>query len=174
MNMQWMLLRNLKYHFNIWTFNINRQKYIILFIIIILVIKLRTFYIFKINDNKAKVYHKNTKLLYQILESINNIDSNDISFAFNLFKEIVSPYNKNNINEYIYNNYKKDISYVINKNTYIIDNNEFTKIIVNKSNIKVITNKNNPIIFKYFKNYINNLFVCDFKNKDYFWLELLN
>ena len=51
--------------------------------------------------------------------------------------------------------------------------NETTKLIVNNSHIKLKTNSPYPTFFKNLKN-INNLFVCDFINSDYFFLRNLN
>ena len=44
---------------------------------------------------------------------------------------------------------------------------------INNYNIKLKTENNYSVFFKYLNRYNNNLFVCDFENKDYFWLSIL-
>ena len=48
---------------------------------------------------------------------------------------------------------------------------EYAKLSIKNANIKIKTNINFPIFLKTIYNYTDNIFICDFVNKDYFWLD---
>ena len=59
-----------------------------------------------------------------------------------------------------------------NKHLYIsMKSNEKTLIELNYSCIIMLTNKNFSRLFKVFNYYSKRIFVCDFENQDYFWLD---
>ena len=51
--------------------------------------------------------------------------------------------------------------------------NEKTKLIINKKFLVIRSNEEIPVFFKDIEENEKNLFVCDFLNRDYFWLEKL-
>ena len=86
--------------------------------------------------------------------------------VYNKFCNIIS---KNVILNYIKNkfeyiNYSKKI---IRLNSVL----EKTYIQVNYSSIIILTNVNSPYIFKILNIYNKKIFVCDFNNRDYFFLK---
>ena len=44
-------------------------------------------------------------------------------------------------------------------------------MVITNSNLKIKSNINNPIFLNDINNFYDNIFVCDFLNKDYFWLD---
>ena len=79
-------------------------------------------------------------------------------------------FSKTKINSEIYRRYCYDDNYYKTLNKHILDNGvEKTKLTVYNTYIKVKTNKNLTEFFKVIEKE-GNVFVCDFINKDYFWL----
>ena len=106
---------------------------------------MRTYYIFKINKYFAYVYKK---------------------FAIE--------FNKLAINEYIYKINKTNKNYHRDNNIHILNNDKYNKLTVNSTCIILKTNDIYSVFLNDLNSYLDNVFICDFKNKDYFWLETVN
>ena len=131
---------------------------------------MRVYYIFKINDTFSNLYYNKTFYLYKMLEQISKTSQNDFIISYRLFEQMALPFSKSEINNRIYNRYYFDDSYCKTLNHHFLNNNEEkTKLTVYNTYIKIKTNKNMTSFFKCL-NYDSNIFVCDFINKDYFWL----
>ncbi len=133
---------------------------------------MRTYYLFEIKENIIKNYKNNYDELFQLLESIYKLKEDDLILGYNIFNKIVNPIDKDNFNNYIKNKNISSENYICYDYTHIINdfyNDESTKLIINNSHIKIKTNKNAPSFFYNIRNF-DNIFVCDFYNKDYFLL----
>lgn len=131
---------------------------------------MRTYYVFKINDSFSKLYYNKTYYLYKMLEQISLSSKNDFIISYRLFEQMAVPFDKTNINSKIYRRYAFDVNYKKTLNIHVLDNGvEKTRLTVYNTYIKIKTNKN---ITEFFKVLITqeNIFICDFNNKDYFWL----
>ncbi len=136
---------------------------------------MRTFYIFNINKNFYNLMKNNPYHLFKTMEDIHNFDTNDISLAYDLFLQIVAPFNKSKINNEIFNECKDNDFYSKFHNVHRIQNKyipEDSCLIVNKAFLILESNILKPSFLAELK-HMKNLFVCDFKNKDYFWLNEL-
>lgn len=132
---------------------------------------MRVYYLFKINDSFSKLYFNKTYYLYKMLEQISVSSKNDFIISYRLFEQIATPFNKSKINSDIYKEYENNKDYIKILNKHILDGNvEKTKLTVYNTYIKIKTNKNITDFFKVLKDE-KNMFVCDFNNKDYFWLD---
>ncbi len=134
---------------------------------------MRTFYLFQIKDGVLKNYKNNYEELYTLLESIHYLKTEDIVLGFNIFDKIVTPMDKENVNDYVKKMNLSKESYICYNYTHTINDfyfDETTKMVINNSHIKIKTNKNVPSFFFNIKAF-NNIFVCDFINHDYFLLE---
>ena len=134
---------------------------------------MRTFYLFQIKEGVLKNYKNNYEELYNLLESIHYLKTEDIVLGFNIFDKIVSPMDKENVNDYIRKKNLDKESYICYNYTHTINDfyfNETSKMVINNSHIKIKTNKNVPSFFYNIRTF-NNIFVCDFINHDYFLLE---
>ena len=134
---------------------------------------MRTFYLFQIKDGVLKNYKNNYEELYILLESIHYLKTEDIVLGFNIFDKIVTPMDKENVNDYVKKMNLSKESYICYNYTHTINDfyfDETTKMVINNSHIKIKTNKNVPSFFFNIKAF-NNIFVCDFINHDYFLLE---
>ncbi len=131
---------------------------------------MRVYYLFKINDSFSKLYYNKTYYLYKMLEQISNPSRNDFIISYRLFEQMAVPFSKTKINSELYRSYAYDNSYYKTLNKHILNNGvEKTKLTVYNTYIKVKTNKNITEFFKIIEKE-ENVFVCDFLNKDYFWL----
>ncbi|MEE0699261.1 MAG: sporulation inhibitor of replication protein SirA [Bacilli bacterium] len=131
---------------------------------------MRVYYLFKINDSFSKLYYNKTYYLYKMLEQISLSSKNDFIISYRLFEQMAVPYNKTEINSNIYRTFSEDNNYVKTLNKHVLDDGvEKTKLTVYNTYIKIKTNKNITPFFKVLSKEAN-VFVCDFNNKDYFWL----
>ena len=132
---------------------------------------MRTFYIYNVNDYFCSVYDKYPYKLYKMLEDAylsNRYNKKNTSL---IYEQIITNYNKLFINNYIFANNKFDIYYYNKDNIHLISNRcEYTKMVVTLYCIKLKSNINYPKFFDNICNYSDNIFICDFVNKDYFWL----
>ena len=132
---------------------------------------MRKYYLFIIKKEFYELYLKNIETLYFILENIYYLNKNDFSFGFSIYKQLCEPFNKNVLINYFNNKNKRYIKKFNNK--FFINDvyaGEKSCIQINKSCIVIKTKQNLPYALKIFKWYNNYIFVCDFENKDYFWL----
>ena len=132
---------------------------------------MRVYYLFKINDSFSNLYLNRTYYLYKMLEQISKSSKNDFIISYRLFEQMANPFNKNKINAMIYKKYENNLYYQKTLNKHVLDNVfEKTKLTVYNTYIKIRTNKNITEFFNVLQNEAN-IFVCDFNNKDYFWLD---
>lgn len=131
---------------------------------------MRVYYLFKINDYFSKLYFNKTYYLYKTLEQISLSSKNDFIISYRLFEQMALPYNKSQMNSNLFKKFYDDSNYTktLNKHVYC-DGVEDTKLTVYNTYIKIKSNKNITKFFKVLEKE-ENIFVCDFKNKDYFWL----
>ena len=136
---------------------------------------MRTFYIFNINKNFYNLMKKNTYHLFKTMKDIHSFDTSDVSVAYDLFMQIVSPFDKSKINNLIFNECKNNDFYSKFHNIHRIQNKyipEDSCLIVSSAFLLLESNVSKPAFLTEL-NCFQNLFVCDFKNKDYFWLNEL-
>ena len=134
---------------------------------------MRTFYLFKINKEFITLSEKRPYNLYKTMEDIYNLKEDELNIGYTMFRQIISPFDKEKMNNYIFHNYKDDDHYTKYNNNHMINNfytDEQSKLVVNKTFLMLKTTKVKPTFFDDLKN-DTAIFVCDFKNKDYFWLE---
>jgi len=120
------------------------------------------------------MYKNNPFKMYKIFEEIYYSKDYDNIKTFRVMEEVALPFNKIMLNEYIYYEYKLKYGYKRKDNIHILNTDEKTTLRINNYNIKIETDSNYSIFFDDIKSYNTNLFVCDFDNKDYFWLSKLN
>lgn len=130
---------------------------------------MKTFYIFKINKNYLSLVKTVPENMYMLFKSINNHKKEDIVVAYDLFREISLPINRDFFNEYIYMKLRYNESYTKYRNVHMYNdylNDEISKMSINNSHIKIKSNKEDNIFVSNLMN-VDNLFMCDF-NSDYY------
>ena len=110
--------------------------------------------------------------LYKTIEGMYYIDSFNMGTSFKIYDEIFASFDPSYLNKRIYNLFKNNRYYKYYDKKHIIYNRykpEESILKVYNSHMVLKSNVINPTLLL---NYLmtDNLFVCDFKNKDYFWL----
>ena len=134
---------------------------------------MRKFYIFNINKEFRNETKIDSYVLFKVFEEIYNMNKDEINYGINIYNNIIIPINKNLLSNKIYDKYKYDENYIKFMNTHLYNNyfdNEYSKLIINNSYIEIDSSSIKPSFFNFLNKY-KYLFVCDFENKDYFWLE---
>lgn len=132
---------------------------------------MRIFYIYNVNDFFTSVYDKYPYKLYKMLEDAYYTNKHNIVLSSNYYEQITTNFNKLYINNYINVNNKLDSYYYNKNNIHIISSREeYSKLMVSKYCLKLKTNLNYPTFLKNISSYSDNIFICDFENRDYFWL----
>lgn len=116
------------------------------------------------------MYKNNPFKMYKIFEEIYYSKDYDGIKCYRILEEVARPFDKIMLSEYIYYEYKNKYGYNRDNNIHTLNTSEKTSLRLNNYNIKIETDSNYTVFFKYLNNYNGNLFVCDFDNKDYFWL----
>lgn len=136
---------------------------------------MRTFYIFKIKDEYATLTEKNPYQLFHMLDFIYNLDRQDVSKGADLFYKVVEGIDEQKLDTKLLKKYQEDYFYTKFKNNHQIHNyynEEETKLIIKKHYLLLKSSVMNPVFLKDLKD-MHHLFLCDFENKDYFWLDKL-
>lgn len=136
---------------------------------------MRTFYIFKINEEFKTLTKKHSYNLYKTIENIYKLKKEDYDLGITMFEQIADKIDNRKMNLSIFDINRYNDYYTKYSNIHMINNyynDEQTKLVVNKSHIILKSTKQIPSFLKEM-NFENNLFACDFQNKDYFWLDEL-
>jgi len=126
---------------------------------------MRKYYIFIIRKEFYKIYKNNSLVLYKTLENLYSLNLTNFGYGLSIYKQLCLTFNTEVLNNYFlrkFNYYKYNKHFI---------KSEHTIIEIHKSCIVVLTRYNIPKIMRYLLYYNRTLFVCDFDNKDYFWLE---
>ena len=83
-------------------------------------------------------------------------------------------FNKMFLNDYIYKINKSNFNYYRDNSIHIIKNDKYNKLVVNSACLILKSNDIYSVFLNDLNECMDNIFICDFKNKDYFWLESLN
>ena len=136
-----------------------------------MVIRVRVYYLYNINDYFCSVYDKYPYKLYKMLEDAYLTKRYNIKLSSSMYEQVITNFNKLFMNNFIFANNKLDIYYYNKDNIHLITNSsEYSKLMVTSYCLKIKTNLNYPRFFSNIGQYSDNIFICDFINKDYFWL----
>ncbi len=132
---------------------------------------MRTFYIFKINNMFQTFYNDKSNILFKMFNEIYSSNDQDLINKFRLFEQITIPINKKIFNNYIMLKHRDDIFYTKNDNVHTIENDkEISRLTINNTFLKIKSNKNINSFIKDIYDSKESVFVIDFQNKDYFWI----
>ena len=134
---------------------------------------MRLYYVFNIKSEIIELYKDKAASLYRILENIYYMHEEDINYGFNIFKELTNKNNVMELNNDIYIKHHKDLVYSKIDNEHIINDlyhDEVSILKIKRSHLVIESNKSISSFFKILKDINNNYFVCDFKDKDFFFI----
>lgn len=133
---------------------------------------MRKYYVFNVNKELTTLTKDSPYMLYKSFESIYKANKKDLVLAQKLYDGLANRINQKNINDKIYaDNKNNHFYYVVNNSHHYYNKYKSYEEIVTVKNtfLSVESSADKLILLKSLKNY--NLFVCDFENKDYFWLD---
>ena len=135
---------------------------------------MRVYYIFKIKKEFINLYKDAPSSLYNILKSIYYLDKDSVEYGYNMFNQLISTIDKIKLDRDIYIKLHKDIPYAKENDIHIINNyykNEISKLRINNFYMKLVLNQKDSSFYDILKEKEDNLFVCNFKNTDFFFLK---
>ena len=133
---------------------------------------MRTFYVFKIKKEMTILTKETPYNLFRTIEHLYYLDEYNMDVSFKLYNDLFDSFNKDYVNKRLNSLFKNNRYYTNENDKHTIYNKyrpETTILKVYKSHIILKSDVIKPTLLV---NYLmsDNLFVCDFKNKDYFWL----
>jgi len=123
--------------------------------------------LFIINNNAYKIFKNNSDYLYDILNLLYHMKKTDMLYGINLYKNICDKFNVKLLDNYINERF---LTINVNNKIKLKNKNEKTYLKINYSNVVIESNILFPQIFKIFNIYNRKIFVTDFNNKNFFWL----
>ena len=138
---------------------------------------MRTYYAFIIKDSLMHFYSKKPYSLYKILEQIYRLKNNDIVLGYRLLEQVTEPFGTRKTDKFIYKKHLNELEYSRLNDGHMIKNlysEEITFLKVFHSHVRIKTNNNYSSFFNSIQEYDENIFVCDFENQDFFWINKIN
>ena len=135
---------------------------------------MKVYYIFKIKKEFVHLYEDNPSVLFQILKNIYYLDQEEVEYGYHLFKQLIVPLKKNEIDKNLFLKLHQDIPYSKRKEVHYINNlyrNEVSRLSVNHYYMKLETEQNFSSFFPIIEKEIENGFACSFKKIDFFFLK---
>ncbi len=131
------------------------------------------YYIFDVKNDIANLYRDNQGSLFRILENIYYIHADDIMYGFNIFKQLTNKIKVGEFNNNIYIKLHKDLVYAKTNGEHVINDlyhDEVSILKVKSSHLLLESNKSYSSFFKVLNDVNPNYFICDFKEKDFFFI----
>lgn len=138
---------------------------------------MHTFYIFSLKDEFLALYQDNPKVLFQVLRQIYYMHLDEVYYGFNLFNQIINPLQKQELDMLLFLKLHQDYAYVKRSGVHIMNDfykDEVSRLTVKKTHIKIETDQYPERFFRTLLLWKNTLFVCDFEQYEYFFLEERN
>jgi len=135
---------------------------------------MRVYYIFRLKRQFINLYKDNPSVLFNILKSIYYLDKADAIYGYNLFNQLIFPYDKNKLDRELFIKLHKEIPYSKRHDMHLINNlykDEVSRLEVNNFYIKLEVEQEYSTFFEILREEMDNLFVCSFKNVDFFFLK---
>ncbi len=136
---------------------------------------MRSFYIFKINPYLEVLLKQKPYEIYRTLEIIYYRNLNEIDLGYEFINQLIKPISVKEIDITIFKNYKNNYFYTKYRNVHRMHDvyrKENTILTINRTYLKIQTDSMWPRFLNDLKTN-EHFFICDFKEKDYFWLDSL-
>ena len=133
---------------------------------------MRIYYIFNIKPNIRHLYDEKEESLYYILKKIKKINKSNVRYGVFIYNQICQTFEFESLQNYFSMRYEASPCFRYK----ILDrkNKELSYLELSYSCLFLKTNSILPNVFDILYLYNSNLFICDFINDDYFWLEKLH
>jgi hypothetical protein len=136
---------------------------------------MRTFYIFNIKEEYASLTKNNPYHLFKMLSYIYHMDTSELESGVEMFKKITNNFDSKKLDINLFRKYRKNYFYTKFKNVHQINNyyqKEESKLVIRKRFLLLKSTVIRPSFMADLAEY-KNVFFCDFENKDYFFLEMI-
>ena len=137
---------------------------------------MRMFYVFNVKSEIVNLYKDKPASLYKILENIYYMHQEDINYGFAIFKQLTTRNKVLELSNTIYIKLHKDLVYSKIDNEHVINDlyhDEVSILKIKNSHLIIESNKSISSFFKILNEINSNYFVCDFKEKDFFFMNNL-
>lgn len=134
---------------------------------------MKVYYVFKIKDEFVNLYSDIPSVLYNILRTIFYLDKEEVEYGYNLFTQLIIPFKKKDLDKELFIQLHQDIPYSKRGNIHYINNlylNEISRLSVGNYYLKLELEQPFSSFFDILNKKNSNLFVCCFKNTDFFFL----
>ncbi|MBR3211043.1 MAG: sporulation inhibitor of replication protein SirA [Bacilli bacterium] len=135
---------------------------------------MKVYYIFKIKNEFVRLYKDTPSVLYHILKNIYYLNHDSVEYGYHLFQQLIQTFDKNKLDRDLYIQMHQDIPYTKVKDIHEIHNRykmETSKLVINTIYMKLEIEQDFSSFYSYLLEKEDNLFVCNFKNTDFFFLE---
>ena len=123
--------------------------------------------LFIIKDENVKLYQQNPKVLFNVLKVL-FMQKENLNLGYSLYRQLCVPFSVKLLSNYFSD--KIPATKIRNHIYQILSFYERTRVSIQPSHILIKTNQPYPKILKIFHVYEKNIFVADFKNNLFFWL----
>lgn len=120
-----------------------------------------------------RLYHDRPNSLYEILKQLYSLKKNDLDYAVQVFSSLTEKVDKEYLNKKIFLKYHNEMIYTKTDTEHIINNlykDEISILTIKNVYMLLTTNHNYSSFFNILLDYQEDLFICDFENFDYFFL----
>ena len=134
---------------------------------------MKLYYVFNIKKEIVNLYKDKPASLYRILENIYYMHEEDINYGFNIFKQLTHRNKVLELSNNLYIKLHKDLVYSKIGDEHIINDlyhDEVSILKIKNSHLIIESNKSMPSFFKILLDINTNYFICDFKDKDFFFI----
>lgn len=134
---------------------------------------MRLYYVFNVKSEIVNIYKDKPSSLYKILENIYFMHQEEVNYGFSIFKQLTNRIKVGEVNNEIYIKLHKDLVYSKTNEEHIINDlyhDEVSILKVKNSHILIESNKSFSSFFKLLNEINPSFFVCDFKEKDFFFI----
>ncbi len=136
-----------------------------------MVIRMRVFYLYQVNELCLDLYERYPYRLYHILKDIYYTSKYNQSIAISSYEQVTDKFSREFLDNFIHQHYKLDLYYHSKNHVHTISSNdEYSKLMISGYSLKLKSNLSYPSFFDCIHQYSESIFVCDFINQDYFWL----
>ena len=135
---------------------------------------MKVYYVFKIKKEFVHLYKDTPSVLYHILKHIYYMDRDSAEYGYHLFNQLIQTLDKTKLDRDLYIQMHQDIPYTKTKDLHEIRNrykDEHSRMFINHFYIKLELDQDYSSFYSYLQDREQDLFVCNFKNTDFFFLE---
>jgi len=133
---------------------------------------MRTYYLFAIKKNIHNIYNEKEESLYNILSKIKVVQKPNIRYGLSIYNQICDPFNLDLLQNYLKKRFGANEHYKYK----IVDrvNHSESSLELSHACLVLTTSGFIPSVFDIMYLYNRDIFICDFENDDYFWLEKIH